>query len=46
MIEKYGNLLELFVIQLVIQSNLKNQNVNVVRSKVRYFSYSTKVIQV
>ena len=50
--EKYENLLELSVKQLVIQSSLasstslgqtmcgvKNKNVNVVRSKFRFFSY-------
>ena len=59
LLEKYENLLELSVKQLLIESSLassisidqamcgvKNQNVNVVRSKVRYFSYPTRVIQI
>ena len=56
LLEKYENLLELSVKQLVIQSSLESlisqclvrekPNVNVVYSKVRYFSDVTKDFQV
>ena len=55
LLEKNENLPELSAKQLVIQSGLarsdyvwcvKNQNINVFCSKVRYFSYLVRVIQV
>ena len=56
LLEKYENLIELTVKQLIIQSSLTSliflgqtlvygkPNVNVICSKVRYFSYPTRVI--